>query len=78
MGPKPVYFSIQYGAPFGPAIGWAADGGDHWLRCGPFALPGYSLPATTRAELTSTHPDWRFRGCGSVSGDPMVRCGEWW
>ncbi|MEU3170260.1 hypothetical protein [Streptosporangium sp. NPDC006930] len=94
-GAKPTYFSIQYGAPYGPAIGWAKiDGatspGDRfwmdwtrddrrtWIQCGPFSPSGYSLSATTPAQLTSTNSNWKFRVCGSVSGDATVRCSDWW
>jgi hypothetical protein len=56
---------------------WTQNGGDDWLRCGPFEVTEDGATRTTPAQRTSNSSDWQFRACAQTEGvDPV--CGAWW
>jgi hypothetical protein len=56
---------------------WTQNGGDDWLRCGPFAVAQEGATRTTPAQRTANSSDWQFRACGQTEGAEPV-CGAWW
>jgi hypothetical protein len=56
---------------------WTQNGGDDWLRCGPFAVDEDGATRTTPAQRTANSSDWQFRACGQTEGAEPV-CGAWW
>jgi hypothetical protein len=58
-------------------LDWTQDGGDDWLKCGPFFVGEEGATRTTPAQRTANSSDWQFRACGKTEGVDSV-CGAWW